>query len=120
MDDETIKEESSEEQKQKAQEVIDLQKKEKDLIRRKLEERGHKQVSFSEYENRKNKKTKKKPFEIPKILKTAFGIPVLILAFAGLFFIAYSIYAIATGEYGYTQSELEEGFSYSEHKKNKK
>ena len=117
MDDEVIKNELSEEEKQRAQEVIDLQKKERDLIRRKLEERGHRQVSFSEYESRRAKKTKKKLFKIPKIFKTTLGIPILILTFVGLVFIAYAIYHIATGEYKYTQSELEDGFSYSKHTK---
>ena len=117
MDDENIQSGASEEQKQKDQEVIDLQKKERDLIRRKLEERGHKQVSFSDYENKIAKKTKKKPFKIPKALKTAFKIFILILTFAGILVLIYTIYTIATGEYSYTQSELEEGFSYTEQKK---
>jgi lipopolysaccharide/colanic/teichoic acid biosynthesis glycosyltransferase len=120
MDDDITREEISEEQKQKDQEVIDQQKKEKDLIRRKLEERGHRQVSFSEYETIQGKKAKKKPLKTPKIFKGVFKIFGIILTCICMVFVMYMIYLIATGEDKYTQSEMEDGFSSSEHtRKNK-
>ena len=69
MDDENTQDGLSEEQKQKNQEVIDLQKKERDLIRRKLEERGHKQVSFLTMRIKWPRKQKRNPLKYPKPLK---------------------------------------------------
>ena len=62
----------------------------------KYKEKGIQQLTLKEYEALKNKKAKK--FQIPQQIKMVLLTPVLLLFCAGVFFIPYILYLIATGE----------------------
>lgn len=75
---------------------LEEEEKERQLVRTKYRDRGFQKMTLADYEALRNKKSRFRFFQLPLYMQFILGTPLLIIFCAGLYFLPYILFLIAS------------------------